>query len=132
MALGTSPGCVLRARVMGAITTRCGNTRPARTVGVNSSECLLIEDLLGKDLCGGRDSSARSSRPMGQPGTPEAGQARARAARRSVPHQSSGSVDKHTLEFVALHVKPSRKHPAYLENILNRNVLSEKTWKGRE
>src|SRR5260370_1983065 len=80
MALGMSPGCVLRARVMVDITTRCGTTCTAKTVGVKSCEYLLIENSLVKGHGEGRDNSARSSRPRGPSRTPEAGPRTARVA----------------------------------------------------
>lgn len=44
---------------------------------------------------------------------------------------------RHTVEFLAYeflehHVKPSRKQPAYVENILNHDVLTPDAWKGRD
>lgn len=45
--------------------------------------------------------------------------------------------DKHSIEFLAhefleRHVKPNRKQPAYVHNILKRDVLSANAWKGRD
>src|SRR5260221_8258219 len=42
MAFGTSPGCVLRERVMGAMTMRCGASRAAMETGVNRVWCMAL------------------------------------------------------------------------------------------
>jgi hypothetical protein len=46
-------------------------------------------------------------------------------------------ADKHSVEFLAhefleRHVKPNRKQPAYVENILNRDVLAAGAWRARD
>src|SRR5277367_2734632 len=42
MAFGTSPGCVLRERVMGAMTMRCGALRPAKEMGEKRVFCMAL------------------------------------------------------------------------------------------
>ncbi len=62
---------------------------------------------------------------------------RRRARRSPLPLSAAPVGGKHTIEFLAHefmenHVKPNRERPAYVQQILNRDVLTADAWKGRD
>lgn len=68
---------------------------------------------------------------------PRSAAPRRRRARTSAEPATAPTGSKHSIEFLAhefmeRHVKPSRKHPAYVQNILNRDVLTADAWLGRD
>jgi integrase len=62
---------------------------------------------------------------------------RRKAMRSPLPLSAAPVGGKHTIEFLAHefmegHVKPNRERPAYVQSILNRDVLHSDAWLGRD
>jgi integrase len=81
---------------------------------------------------------ARKAREQASQGIdPRRAGPRRKAVRTALAVSAAPVGGKHTIEFLAhefleRHVKPTRKQPAYVENILNHDVLTAEAWKGRD
>jgi integrase len=81
---------------------------------------------------------ARTAREQASQGIdPRRARPRRKVMRSPLPLSAAPVGGEHSIEFLAhefleRHVRPSRKQPAYVENILKRDVLTEKAWKGRD
>jgi integrase len=81
---------------------------------------------------------ARQAREQASQGIdPRRAGPRRRTMRSPLPLSAAPVGGKHTIEFLAhefmeRHVKPSRERPAYVQNMLNRDVLTADAWAGRD
>lgn len=68
---------------------------------------------------------------------PRSAAPRRRRAKPSLPPTTAPPENEHSIEFLAYefmekHVKPNRERPAYVQRILNRDVLHADAWLGRD
>ncbi len=81
---------------------------------------------------------ARKAREQASQGIdPRRAGPRRRTGSTALPVSAAPVGGKHTIEFLAhefleRHVKTTRRQPGYVENILNRDVLTANAWKGRD